>query len=62
MSTIDYFPEAYAKTMGVEGLGVRTNTPGDYGGDTFSGISRTYWPEWPGWEYLDQGDTETALS
>lgn len=29
------------------------NNPDDTGGETFRGISRHNWPEWPGWELID---------
>lgn len=30
---------------------------GDRGGMTYAGISRNNWPNWPGWSYLDGGDS-----
>jgi len=27
--------------------------PDDYGGETYMGISRVYWPKWPGWKVID---------
>jgi lysozyme family protein len=28
-------------------------TPGDRGGETFKGIARNIWPQWPGWKRID---------
>ncbi len=57
---MDHFLEAFKRTMLMEGEGERTNREFDPGGDTYSGISRVYWPKWEGWKYLDQGDVEKA--
>lgn len=32
-----------------------TDHPGDYGRQTYAGISRRFWPGWAGWEVLDAG-------
>lgn len=32
----------------------------DKGGATYAGIARNRWPQWPGWPYLDAGDTPPA--
>lgn len=32
----------------------------DKGGATYAGIARNRWPNWPGWSYLDAGDTPPA--
>ena len=47
------FENCFDKLMAHEGLGKWTNTPGDRGLETFSGISRRYWPDWNGWAYID---------
>ena len=47
------FENCFNKLMVHEGRGKLTNTPGDRGMETFSGISRRYWPDWPGWAYID---------
>lgn len=31
-----------------------SNHPGDPGGETWRGISRRRWPEWPGWSLIDR--------
>ena len=31
---------------------------GDRGGQTFAGIARNYHPEWPGWRFIDDKDTD----
>jgi lysozyme family protein len=48
------FDIAFEKTMGNEGLGVLTNDHLDKGGQTYSGISRVYWPNWEGWKLVDK--------
>jgi len=55
-----YFEEALLRTLEHEGEGQRSNRANDPGGDTYSGISRVYWPDWSGWEYIDQDDYVTA--
>jgi len=45
------FEVAYDTTMGHEGGYV--NDPTDYGGETYKGISRKYWPNWDGWRIID---------
>ena len=32
----------------------------DRGGQTYAGIARNAWPKWPGWSYIDSGDTPPA--
>ena len=49
-----YFEEALLRTLEHEGEGQRSNRANDPGGDTYSGISRVYWPDWSGWEYIDR--------
>lgn len=48
------FLSAYSLTMEREGWGERSNHRADPGKDTFSGISRVYWPFWGGWHLLDR--------
>lgn len=48
-----HFDNAFNETMKMEGRGVLTNDAFDPGGETFSGISRVYWPEWEGWPLID---------
>lgn len=45
---------AFNATMGIEGDGILTNDKLDSGGQTYSGISRVYWPDWAGWEIIDK--------
>lgn len=52
----DFLP-AYERTTLNEGGYVLTNHAGDRGGQTYAGISRRFHPDWPGWEYLDRGET-----
>lgn len=34
------------------------NVLGDKGGETYMGISRVYWPSWPGWPVIDDWRAE----
>lgn len=45
------FAPAYAIVKRWEGGYV--NDPADKGGETYAGISRRFWPSWPGWEIVD---------
>jgi lysozyme family protein len=31
-----------------------SNNPNDHGGETYAGIARKFWPNWPGWEHVDK--------
>lgn len=42
-------------TLGFEGKGKHTKYPADPGGETYSGISRRYNPNWDGWVFIDKG-------
>jgi lysozyme family protein len=46
------FSIAFQITMGNEG-GYSDN-PNDHGGETWKGIARNFWPNWPGWVIVDQ--------
>jgi lysozyme family protein len=46
------FSQAFAKTMSNEGG--YSNNSNDRGGETYCGISRVNFPDWPGWSYLDR--------
>lgn len=48
------FDTAFEKTMGNEGLGLLSDDKQDRGGQTYSGISRVYWPSWEGWPLVDE--------
>lgn len=54
------FLESYKITMGHEGL--YSNLKLDRGGETFMGISRRFFPSWPGWVIIDKirASCETA--
>lgn len=60
------FNQAFQITMGNEGG--YANNPADPGGETWKGIARHYWPNWPGWTIVDQvmatnpSNINTALS
>jgi lysozyme family protein len=43
------------KILPVEGK--YSNDPKDPGGETVCGISRVYWPKWPGWKIVDANKT-----
>lgn len=47
------FLAAYKRTENFEGDNIYTKTPGDSGGETWSGISRVFNPKWLGWKILD---------
>lgn len=47
------FKKAFDRTEKFEGKNVWTNTSGDAGGETWSGISRKANPSWEGWKELD---------
>lgn len=46
------FDEAYNITIDYEGG--YSNDPDDAGGETYKGISRKYFPDWHGWETIDE--------
>jgi lysozyme family protein len=48
------FEEALAFTLRPDVEGGYANDPHDSGGETFKGISRRSFPNWPGWPRLDQ--------
>lgn len=52
----DFLP-AYEKTMLAEGGYKLTNAANDNGGQTYAGISRKFHPTWPGWRFIDGGQT-----
>ena len=54
---MDAFKEAYKFTIKYEGGYV--NDPSDYGGETIYGVSRVYWPRWPGWAIVDRAKRES---
>lgn len=47
------FLTAFSRTEKREGKDIWTKTPGDAGGETWSGISRKANPSWGGWKILD---------
>lgn len=46
------FKEAYKLLLPLEGG--YANISGDRGGETYAGISRKFFPRWPGWEIVDK--------
>ena len=58
------FNKVFEIMIGLEG-GFKLHTvPGDRGGQTYAGISRNRWPQWPGWLIIDAGhmDDPTRLT
>lgn len=43
---------AYKKTGGFEGGW--NHVANDRGGETYKGIARKFWPQWPGWRIVDK--------
>lgn len=50
------FDEALKQTLAFEGG--YANDPDDRGGETFRGISRRSFPDWPGWALIDRAKRE----
>ncbi|WP_297829232.1 glycoside hydrolase family 108 protein [uncultured Desulfovibrio sp.] len=46
------FEKAYAPLAAFEGG--YANDPSDRGGETYAGIARNFFPEWPGWAIVDK--------
>lgn len=46
------FEQSYIELLKDEGG--HANDPDDFGGETYRGISRNNWPQWEGWEIIDQ--------
>lgn len=51
------FEEAFSATMRREGGYKLHQVEGDTGGMTYAGIARNKNPDWPGWAYIDRGET-----
>ena len=45
------YTKAYALTMEAEGT--YSNHPNDRGGETWKGVARNIYPNWPGWKIID---------
>ena len=55
------FLDALTTTLTFEGG--YSNNPADPGGETYCGISRRYWPAWPGWDLIPaDGDMSAELA
>lgn len=54
------FLDALRHTLKFEGG--YANDPADSGGETFRGISRRNWPDWPGWELIDRVKARGAVT
>lgn len=51
------FDEAFNKTMANEGG--YSFDPADAGGETYKGVSRVYFPQWPGWKIIDSAKSSS---
>ena len=51
------FSPAFDSMILSEGGYFLTEVTNDLGGQTYAGISRRYWPNWPGWMYIDRKET-----
>lgn len=51
------FGPAFEKTVRTYERFALTDHPGDYGRQTYAGISRRFWPGWRGWELVDAGES-----
>jgi lysozyme family protein len=54
------FAKAFERALLAEGGYKLHNVAGDTGGLTYAGIARNKNPQWPGWPYIDRGDTPPA--
>ena len=52
------FNKAYAFLVTKEGS--LSDHPADYGGQTYFGIARRFWPNWDGWQYVDANQWNLA--
>lgn len=50
------FLPAFDRMLANEGGFKLTDIKGDKGGQTYSGIARTRWPNWQGWSFVDRGE------
>ena len=51
------FGQAYERALLAEGGYKLHKVAGDTGGLTYAGIARNPNPDWPGWAYIDRGET-----
>lgn len=54
------FVPAFERMIGNEGGYVLHTVAGDRGGMTYAGIARKSWPNWTGWNALDNGERPPA--
>ena len=52
------FEKAFEFMIKNEGGYILHKVKGDRGGQTYAGIARNFWPDWEGWEIIDNGDME----
>lgn len=50
------YSKSYARTIQNEGGYRLVNVSSDRGGQTYAGIARNFFPQWPGWRYIDAKD------
>lgn len=51
------FEQAFERALLAEGGYKLHKVAGDTGGLTYAGIARNPNPDWPGWAYIDRGET-----
>lgn len=56
---VPVFVTAYKKTMGHEAY--YSNRSSDRGGETYKGITRRWYPDWPGWIVIDSVSNKEDL-
>lgn len=54
------FDRAFKTCIAHEGGFQLSDVAGDVGGETYAGIARTRHPDWQGWQWIDQGETDSA--
>ena len=54
------FMPAFERMIVNEGGYVLHTVKDDRGGATYAGIARAFHPNWPGWRFIDQGETPPA--
>ncbi len=53
------FEKAYAPVKAWEGGWC--NVPGDAGGETYAGVARAFYPNWPGWRLVDAAKKHSSF-
>lgn len=55
------FLPAFDRMIRNEGGYKLTDIKGDKGGQTYAGIARNRWSSWPGWSFIDKGQTPPTI-